>query len=305
MQKVFLIICMVFLCFCALAQADPAACPVRDGDQWSPDLTPKAFVRKLILRNPGFSLAAQQRIALEIKSHTYWCDNFDEIAERVRQAYQERGYFKALIGSPMVRVIQGDTRRKLIDVTISVDKGQLYRLKDISFTRITVFPEAELRRQFPMSAGDIFNTGKIHIGLENTRKLYGARGYIDFTPVPDTKIDDDANLVSLIIDVDEGPQFHYGKLTVDGEESKPGARATLLKAWQAYEGKPCNDDGLALKDFLRDIHAAPSVKFGEVFRVFHDEKSALLNFQITLAKPPEGLLVHPIAARAQPSAIHH
>ncbi len=158
----------------------------------------------------------------------------------------------------MVKVIRRNRKPQVIDIIISVDEGRQYRLKDISFTEETVFPVAAMRRQFPIKAGDIFDTEKIRTGLENLRKLYGASGYINFTPVPDTKIDDDAGLISLDIDIDEGQLFHWGELIVNGLESQPGARERLLEAWRAYKRTPYNGD-IALKHLLRDIHALPNV----------------------------------------------
>lgn len=116
--------------------------------------------------------------------------------------YQERGYFRAEVADPKFKVVRRNGKLEQIDVTISVEEGRQYRLKDISFTGGSVFPVAALRRQFPIKSGDIFDTDRISVGLENLRKLYGASGFINFTPVPDTAVDDDPGLISLKIDID-------------------------------------------------------------------------------------------------------
>ena len=79
----------------------------------------------------------------------------------------------------------------MVDITVPVEEGERYRLKQITFTgNKTITNTAVLRRQFRMKDGDIFNTDMVRKGLEDLRKVYGALGYINFTAVPDTKIDE-------------------------------------------------------------------------------------------------------------------
>jgi len=264
-----------------------------------------------LAHTPSLSPADKKQIIRDIRNNVHPCGNLKEelpeIADRVRQVYTERGYFTAIVDDPEVNVIWNKAKPEVIDVTISVEEGHQYRLKDISFTHQKAFTEAELRKLMPMEAGDIFDVSKIHQGLENLRELYGSYGYVNSTPVPDTKIDENANLISLVIDIDEGGLFHWGKLTVTGVESEPGARQRLLKAWRAYEGMPY-DGGAALKRLLRDIHAQPKVKPEEIFETSMDEKSHLVNVYLTLLNPPRELKVllnQQSAARARSSAIHH
>lgn len=105
-----------------------------------------------------------------------------------------------------------------------MDEGEQYRLKEISFKDERAFSEEELRRQFQIVDGDIFDVEKIRQGLDKMRKLYANCGYINFSPVPDTAAGDQAATVSLTIDIDEGMQFRIGSLILDGAEARPGAR---------------------------------------------------------------------------------
>jgi len=312
MQKATFPICMLLLCASSLAQTRrPAPPQVPACENWSPDSTTDAAVVNFTFRHvTKLSPADKRKLAQEIRKKIHPCgnlkDDVDEIAERVRQAYQERGYFKALVEEPKISVVRQNEKQELIDITISVEEDRQYRLQDISFTGVTAFAADDLRAQFPVNAGDIFNTDKIRMGLENLRKLYSAGGYINFTPVPDTRIDETAGLISLVIDVDEGGLFHYGKLIIKGEESQPGAREKLLKVWQAYQGTPY--DGEALEDFLRDIHARPNVKPEEVFETTVDYRSKLVNVKLTLLNPPKemkALLNRPRVGRTRSSANNH
>lgn len=208
----------------------------------------------------------------------------DEAAAIVRYAFQERGYFKVLVADPVITVEKKEGERDVIDVSLAVTSGEKYRLKEIGFTPTTVFSPAELRSAFPISDGETFDREKIAIGLESLRQLYGRKGYVNFSAVPQTTVDEEAHVVGILIDLDEGAVFNLGKLTVLGEESEPGAREKLLKTWESYEGRVY--DFTLLYRFLADIHARPGVTPDQIFKLSEDPQARLMNVSITLVKPP-------------------
>jgi len=226
---------------------------------------------------------AQQQVIEAVKSRKYDNYHLNEISDQIRDAFQQQGYLKALVGDPTITVLRSHATNKLADVVVSVSMGRRYRLKGISFKSAKVFPASELRREFPIDAGDIFDITKLRTGISQLRRLYVSHGYMNFTPVPDSQIDDGAGLISVNIDVDEGPIFHTGRLTVDGEESVAGARQRMLKAWQSYEGAVFNDE--VLKRFLRDVHAPSSLTPDKVFVIEPDNRGHIVNVRITLGRP--------------------
>jgi len=161
-------------------------------------------------------------------SRTYDASKLQEDTERVRLAYQDRGYYKAIVEDPKTKIrdvghsgfripliMKG--KGKVIDITMPVEEGQRYRLKQITFTGNKAVTNTEaLRRMFAMKDGDIFSREQVVKGLENLRKAYGQLGYINFTPVPDTEIDDEKKEISLKIDLDEGKQFFVRRIEFKG-----------------------------------------------------------------------------------------
>jgi outer membrane protein insertion porin family len=67
-----------------------------------------------------------------------------------------------------------------------------------------------------MKDGEIFNADMVRKGIEDLRKVYGALGYINFTSVPDTSIDEEHKLITLKIDIDEGKQFYVRRIEFQG-----------------------------------------------------------------------------------------
>jgi len=183
-------------------------------------------------------------------SRTYDSTKLSEDAERVRYYYQTKGYFKALVGDPKTQIHDTSGLKwyapyksspgKAVDITIPVEEGQRYRLKEITFTGNQALKNTPgLRALFKIKDGDVFDTEAIRKGLEALRKAYAALGYINFTPVPNTDADDEKRLISLRIDVDEGKQFYVRRIEFQGNTTtrdKVIRRELALEEGQVYNG---------------------------------------------------------------------
>ncbi len=168
----------------------------------------------------------------------------DELEERTRIACQENGYFKANVEAKLEPLLQ-DMSRQQVAVNVSVEEGLQYRLKDIQVIGTKVFPPDQLRTLFPLQPGEIFNPAKIWEGLAASLRLYDEKGYIDFSPTPELRFDDDAQGIEVLITVDEGPQYRTGRLLVVGPNSNVNER--LMHDWESEIGRPFDWD-----DFLRN-----------------------------------------------------
>lgn len=179
--------------------------------------------------NPRLTVAEQNEIAVSIKQQDYSgpLDGVrDEIFERVRAGWQDRGYFKVIV-TGHARVLTSGPVSTRIAVTAHVDAGLRYSLGEITFQHIPPIRSAKaLRAQFPIEDGDLFSRVKIAHGLENLRNSYGELGYINFTAVPETRFDDAKAMAYLNINIDEGKQFRVSGITfLGGDENLLG---TLL-----------------------------------------------------------------------------
>jgi outer membrane protein insertion porin family len=112
-----------------------------------------------------------------------------------------------------------------------------------------------LRNLFSLADGDIFSRDKVAEGLEQLRSAYGNFGYLNFTSVPDTEMNDDNQTISLVVDVDEGKQFFISKIDALGIDDdvlkdsplKPGDvynRSVVNLIFQKHANSPLNDASL-------------------------------------------------------------
>jgi len=187
-----------------------------------------------------------------IFAKTYDATKLEEDTERVRNEYQNRGFFKVLVQDPKTEI--HDTGHagvhipllqkgpgKAVDITMPIEEGDRYKLSSITFkNNKAITNNKALRALFPIKDGDIFSREKIGKGLENLRKAYGEFGYINFTSVPDTKFDDEKKLIFLEIDVDEGKQFYVRRIEFQGNTTtrdKVIRREIALEEGQVYNSR--------------------------------------------------------------------
>jgi hypothetical protein len=214
---------------------------------WSP-VKEMRVARLILVGRPALPLAVQDQIAKSISEHDY-DDNqpgLDELLERVRDAWQEQGYFKAKVEHSGSQTLEESPERRTVAITVSIDAGKQYRLDEIHFAhgnwsnasrpaspgsslpeqQLQFTPE-QLRVFFPIEQGDVFDTHKLQKGLEELRKAYGAKGFINFSSVPSFQFDETNDRIILDMEIEEGKQFHIGKINVQGLD--PGMSRQLFE----------------------------------------------------------------------------
>ncbi len=146
--------------------------------------------------------------------------------EKVRELYQDHGYFFALPKEPVVKM--KDTKRrwpfffyswgrgKRVDLTIPVEEGDQYRLGRFVIRGNKLFKQQVLAPILQMKSGDIFNRGKVTKAIENYTKLYGQFGYINFVATPDPDPDRKKHVVNLALDFEEDKQFFIHRVEFSG-----------------------------------------------------------------------------------------
>jgi len=181
---------------------------------------------------------------------TFDASKLDEDAERVRQAYRDKGYFKAITGEPQTNVRNAGginpftlhpSTGKRVDIVIPVEEGERYRLGGITFTGNKAYSNSKaLRAQFPIKDGDYFNATLFGKGLKNLQKAYGEGGYINMVPSPIPRTDEAKKLVYLDIDIDEGKQFYVSRIEFTGNtltRDRVIRRELLVEEGQVYNSR--------------------------------------------------------------------
>lgn len=167
-------------------------------------------------------------------SKTYNATKVQEDLERVRELYQQHGYYRVIVRPPESRY-RGTKpwlplrtmpwwfkSGKAVDMRIVLDEGPRYRMGELTILNATgdvkdlFFDVFLLRNGFPLHKGDLFNVTKIREALENYKKLYGQFGFINMTPLPGTDIDDDARVIDITLEIEENKQFFVHRIDFMG-----------------------------------------------------------------------------------------
>jgi len=205
-------------------------------------------------------------------------EDSEEMQDRVRASFQDRGYFQVEVKSLHFKPRDPLGVPKPATMEGEISEGPRYRLMQVTFLQNRAFPSEELRQQFPMKNGALMERGKIASGLDSLRKLYGTRGYLDYVSIPDVTFGSNAT-ANLNITIEEGTQYHMGKLEIVAEGD---AAAKLRVPWKLSEGDVY--DNTYIDDYLTTAH---------------DILPANLSIQITQNCPEAAVHVRLIVEAAQ------
>jgi outer membrane protein assembly factor BamA len=196
-------------------------------------------INKLVLDSSTLPDPDRKRIITRFQQKAY---PQPEIADRIRQALRDLGYFNASILSSEFSFTP--QTGKAANVTVTVEPGSQYRLGEIHFHNATIFLPAQLRQLFAQQPGNPFNVTRFSVGLDNMRKLYATRGYVNTVVFLVVKMDESNHLIHLILEVNEGEPYSFGHLYLEGVEPHPGSSKLLMASWKPLEGKRYNSTEL-------------------------------------------------------------
>jgi outer membrane protein assembly factor BamA len=158
----------------------------------------------------------------------------EELRQRIRDAFQQRGYFDADVTGLKVVPLDPLAKPKPVRIEAEVAEGPHFRLSEIRFGGNRALSADELHQLFPLRAGEFFSTAKVRGGFDAMRKEYLALGYLDWSVVPSTDKAGSA-LVALTLDITEGPQYRMGALEIEG---KSDVTRQMRSLWRLETGQP-------------------------------------------------------------------
>ena len=110
---------------------------------------------------------------------------------------------------------------KTVDIYLSIDEGQKYYLKDITFVGNTQYATDYLQAILGMKAGDVYNQKKLGERLSTeddaVSNVYYNNGYLFFGADPvEVEVENDS--IALEIRIQEGPQATINRIIINGND---------------------------------------------------------------------------------------
>jgi outer membrane protein insertion porin family len=127
-----------------------------------------------------------------------------------------------------------------VAVHVTVDEGPSFELGDVKLENKSSVKNEDLLKTANFKKGDLANFDEINQGLDRMKKRLRREGYIRANATVARTIHDDKKNVDIAVNIEEGPQFMFNKLVIQGLdlEGEPAIR----KLWTMKEGKPFNPE---------------------------------------------------------------
>jgi outer membrane protein assembly factor BamA len=165
------------------------------------------------------------RLLAELKGREFNSGDSESLGEftynQVENDFQRRGYFEIQIGDPRVQVISAESSPNKVRVVVPVMECERYLTGKISVVGekpedVLTIPEDELRAQFHLSEGEIFNVDELREGMQRLSRIYGAKGFMDTTISPEFWMDHKTHAITTAFHVHEGRKYYVERFDVRG-----------------------------------------------------------------------------------------
>jgi outer membrane protein assembly factor BamA len=156
--------------------------------------------------------------------------------EQVRPTYLARAYLKVQFAEPVAHFAANPTNPlsgQLI-VAAPVNPGAAYAWGGVQWKGNDSVSAQDLNKSSALLLGELADGNKIQSLWETARAAYAQQGYLDAGLNPTPQFDEQAKRVTYVADVNEGPQYHMGKLVLTGLSIEGERR--LKKAWSIAPG---------------------------------------------------------------------
>ncbi|MEZ5789471.1 MAG: outer membrane protein assembly factor BamA [Nitratireductor sp.] len=192
---------------------------------------------------------------------TYSEDKVASDVDRIMEAYSRVGRKDATVSYEVVPL-----NNKRVNVIFRINEGDKTKIRSISFVGNQAFGERRLRDELEtkpsnwfswLKNDDIYDADKLRTDEERLRRFYYNNGYADFQVLSsDVNFDDVANQYTITFNVDEGPRYSFGNVSIDNSiaEIDTDSLYSLIetKAGKPYSAKKVEDTIIALTEAIAE-----------------------------------------------------
>lgn len=166
----------------------------------------------------------------------------------VRTLYETRG--RVGVTFPKIAVEKA-TKIDGVSVTVTVNEGESYNLGTVKVTGVPASQAEGIKSIGKWRKGDIANLDEVRAGASQIVDRLIGNGFLKATVKVDRTVHAEDKTVDAVITVNAGPQYHFGKLTIEGLDllTEPQIR----KVWIMNMGSPFRPD--YPDQFLKDLRA--------------------------------------------------
>lgn len=194
------------------------------------------------------------------------------LADRAEQELKRQYLTRSLYGVEVITTIT-PTERNRVNVTFTVNEGEVTKIKAIRITGNQAFSESTLISQMNLTEGgwltwytksDQYARTKLNADLEAIKAYYLNRGYLEFKiESAQVVISPDKQDISIMISVNEGPRYVVTGVRLEGEYLGKEDEFRKLVSVEPGEAYRADTVALTIKAFT-DRFAAFGYAFARV-----------------------------------------
>lgn len=144
--------------------------------------------------------------------------NFKEFSfrtdiERIKYFYSTKGYLQVNVGAPDVTVSED---KKWVFVTVKVNEGPKFNVRDVSFQGEVLFTDKELNEKLTLKSGDVYSEQLLRQDIQKLTELYQDEGYAFANVLRTLNVVPGENKVDIAFSFEKGKLASFGKIVVKG-----------------------------------------------------------------------------------------
>lgn len=187
----------------------------------------------------NMDLSTSSLVSFFTMSDRFSQEKFQQSLDQLQDFYMDRGYLHFQVKSSEVSV---SPDRKSIFLTIVVDEGKVYRIKDIRVSGETILPPAELLKKLNIHSGDVFSRKAVVQADKTIADALGNKGYIYAVVTPEPDVDEKTGTVILNFAVKSGKRMYVRHISfTDNNRTND---VVLRRELEQMEGAPVSAESL-------------------------------------------------------------
>ncbi|MDH3998590.1 MAG: outer membrane protein assembly factor BamA, partial [Desulfuromonadales bacterium] len=133
--------------------------------------------------------------------------------DRIADLYYNEGHVRIKVRKPVITLVDGKKHMLLL---VPIEEGDQYILGNMNAQGDLIDRKGELLNLIDLEPGDVFSRAKLREGVGAVTDVYADQGYAYANVAPLTRVDDDANTVDIMLDIEQGPQVSVERINITG-----------------------------------------------------------------------------------------
>lgn len=213
-------------------------------------------------------------------SHPFLEENLQDDVERVKAFYRSEGFLDA---QAAVQEIRFNTEKSKAFITIHVEEGVRYQVKEIRIEGNTLFTTEQCVAVMQMKPGDFFVGRKVDGDQRSVRELYGEQGHVDTSIDVKPQLTEEPGQLKLVYKITEGGKYLVGRVDFVGNTKTMDKVAR--RQMPLFPGEVFN-----LKKMRRGIERLQNSQYFEevLYRIEDSDDPQLKNLVVELKEGSTG-----------------